>query len=218
MKKLILLLLVGFVCISKPFFSSLLDTQYIKEVLTAHASWADSHAAENDYLGVGLLYYTLVYIAKAKTCVCLGSGGGFVPRLIRQAQRDLNISNAETILVDGNMGNYGRPDWLCDDSFFKQQFPDIQIITDTTYNALTTIKLKNRIDYLHVDADHSLAGVLEDFENYLPFMSEHGIITFHDTAGNLPCAEIVNILRCRGHQITNFRLFGAGTALLYLDD
>ena len=36
------------------------------------------------YLGDGLLVYTIVQYMKAKTCVVLGSGGGFIPRIISQ--------------------------------------------------------------------------------------------------------------------------------------
>ena len=40
-------------------------------------------------LAAGMIYYSLAYSLKARTCVNLGSGGGFVPRMLRQAQRDL---------------------------------------------------------------------------------------------------------------------------------
>jgi len=70
---------------------------------------------------------------------------------------------------------------------------------------------------LHIDADHTLSGALQDFEDYLPLMAQHGVITFHDTGGKLPCNQIVEVLRSRGYQLTNFRQQGNGTAVLYLD-
>jgi hypothetical protein len=197
--------------------SSLLNTQCIEEVLTFQAKWANSHNAAGNYLGVGLFYYTLVYMAKAQTCVCLGSGGGFVPRIMRQAQRDLQLKNAKTILIDGNMGVFGRPDWISGDTFFRKEFPEIQIIIDTTHNASKILDRSEKINYLHIDADHSLEGVLQDFEDYLPLMARHGIITFHDTGNHLPCSEVIHVLRKRGYPVVNFHNFGAGTAILYLE-
>ena len=86
----------------------LLDRELIAELLTREAPWSDSHGAHDAYLSAGLLYYTLTYAMRAEVAVCLGSGGGFVPRLMRQAQRDAGIAErSRTILVDGNVPDAG---------------------------------------------------------------------------------------------------------------
>ena len=40
-------------------------------------------------MGAGMMYFSLVYYMKARNCVCLGSGGGFVPRIMSQARLEL---------------------------------------------------------------------------------------------------------------------------------
>ena len=82
---------------------TLLNKDFITSMLTVDDPWCSSHGSDNgsDDLNAGLIYYALAYSARAKTCVCLGSGGGFVPRMMRQAQRDLNIEGSRTFLVDG---------------------------------------------------------------------------------------------------------------------
>src|SRR5437660_12068466 len=118
--------------------NELLNKDLITELLTRDAAWEWSHGADGDYLGMGLLYYSLVYALKAKVAVCLGSGGGFVPRLMRQAQRDLGIAAvSRTILIDANKpeAGWGAPEWPAEDSFFRTHFPDVEIIIDTTRNA-----------------------------------------------------------------------------------
>src|SRR5256885_7435483 len=95
--------------------SELLNKDVIGEYLMRDAPWSGSHGADQDYLGMGLLYYAIVYALKAQIAVCLGSGGGFVPRVMRQAQRDLGIGEtSQTILVDGNhpAAGWGSPTWL----------------------------------------------------------------------------------------------------------
>ena len=84
---------------------SLVDKEFIKSYLTASDPWCKSHgsAEGSEDLGAGILYYSLAYAYKSKTCVCLGSGGGFVPRLMRQAQRDLDLQGSRTLLVDGTL-------------------------------------------------------------------------------------------------------------------
>ena len=71
----------------------MLNRAVIREELHHDAKWFESHGSDGkEYLGGGMLYYTMAYITRAKVCVCLGSGGGFVPRLMVQAQRDLQAS------------------------------------------------------------------------------------------------------------------------------
>ncbi len=37
-----------------------------------------------------------------------------------------------------------------------------------------------RIDFLFIDGDHSYDGVSQDYERYLPFLSDNGVVAFHD--------------------------------------
>ena len=164
--------------------SSLLNKDFITSHLLKDASWAYSHGADQDngFLGTGLLYYTIAYMLRAKLCVCIGSGGGFVPRLMRQAQRDLGMEYARTVLIDADEGKWSRPDWIDKTSFFRSNYSDIEIIIDKSSNVFNYGTTKEwKIDYLHIDGDHSHRGSLEDFQNYKMLMSPRGIITFHDT-------------------------------------
>lgn len=73
---------------------------------------------------MGLIYYGFVYAQQAEVAVCLRLGGGFVPRMMRQAQRDLGIADrARTILVDANrpQAGWGAPAWLDEQLVFPSQ-------------------------------------------------------------------------------------------------
>src|SRR5207245_391775 len=114
---------------------SLLDRALIADLLTREAPWRGRHGAEETYVGAGLLYYTLTYTLRAEVAVCLGSGGGFVPRLMRQAQRDAGIAvRSRTILVDGDVpdAGWGSPQWLEPDSFFRVHYPDVELVLEST--------------------------------------------------------------------------------------
>tara|TARA_R110002153_G_scaffold113202_1_gene255521 strand:- start:444 stop:1049 length:606 start_codon:yes stop_codon:yes gene_type:complete len=142
---------------------------------------------------------------RAKTCVCLGSGGGFIPRIISQARIDLHehgIFDGEksmewgdcgtTILVDASNGIGGYTDWIDKDSFFRKNFP-CRIILDTTENAYYNFFVKEdiKIDYLHIDAGHSYKDVKNDFELYSKILSPNGIISIHDTDESFEKEHIV---------------------------
>lgn len=200
---------------------SLLDSDYIVNYLTAQAPWSEGHGAGGKYLGMGCLYYALVYILQARTAVCLGSGGGFVPRMMRQAQRDLAMADtARTILVDGNCPErgYGWPAWLPEDSFFRRQFADIEIVLKTTRDAAEQIfaPVRTSIDYLHIDADHSFECALEDFMLYRQFLHPGSLVTLHDT--RLPGAgvrSVVDYLRARlDCDVVDLPDVGTGTAVV----
>ena len=49
-----------------------------------------------------------------------------------------------------------------------------------TYNRLTKLLNNSKIDLLFIDGDHSYLGVKKDFEIYKSFVSDKGIIAFHD--------------------------------------
>ena len=155
--------------------------------------WSD--VATDLHLGDGLMIYSLIMFNRAKVCVCIGSGGGFIPRLMTQARMDLwsqeifegNNSPewgdiGTTIIVDAANGIGGNNDWTKEDSFLRKHFHP-QIILETSERAYYDYFVRQdiKIDYLHIDGDHSYEGVKLDFELYSEIMSENGIITIHDT-------------------------------------
>ena len=186
----------------------LLNKEYIKQYLTNnHTIDADNniildpvkyrwtHGATDLHLGDGMLIYSLILFNRAKTCVCIGSGGGFIPRLMTQARRDLweqgifeGNNSAEwgdigtTIIVDAANGVGGFTDWTEENSFLRKHF-DPQVILETSERAFYDYFVRHgmKIDYLHIDGDHSYNGVKKDFDLYSTIMSENGIITIHDT-------------------------------------
>ena len=154
-----------------------------------------THGATDKHLGDGMIIYAIIQYMRAKTCVCLGSGGGFIPRIISQARIDLHEQeifdgnkamewgdSGTTILVDASNGVGGYTDWVDKNSYFRKTFP-CRVILDTTENAYYNFFVKEdiKIDYLHIDAGHTYEDVKNDFELYSKILSPHGIITIHDT-------------------------------------
>jgi hypothetical protein len=139
--------------------------------------------------------YSFIQYIRAKTCVCLGSGGGFIPRIMTKARMDLHEQGifegdndynwgdiGTTIVVDAANEVGGHVDWLDTDSFYRKTFCP-RIINETTEKAYYNFFVKEdiRIDYLHIDAGHSYEDVKQDFELYSKLLSDKGIISIHDT-------------------------------------
>lgn len=189
----------------------LFDKEYIKQYLTNNHKIDDdgnmilqpvkyrwTHGATDFHLGDGLLIYSLIMFNRAKVCVCIGSGGGFMPRLMTQARMDLFSQGifegngapewgdiGTTIIIDADNGVGGFTDWTAKNSFLRQHFQP-QVILETSEKTFYDyfVRQEIKIDYLHIDGDHSYEGVKKDFELYSTIMSENGIITIHDTDQN----------------------------------
>jgi hypothetical protein len=208
--------------------NSLLDSDFITSHVTVGDPWCASHGSGQDStdLGAGILYYALAYAHRARTCVCLGSGGGFVPRLMRQAQRDLEMADSRTILVDGagavtepGRAIWGRPSWLAEDSPFRRNYPEIELRLQLTADAFHEFFEPNqlKIDFLHIDADHHYEGAKLDWDLYSTLVVPEGVITLHDTVNfREPCGVprlVEEIQRDDRFQIVNFPI-SFGTAVV----
>lgn len=202
--------------------SPLLSPEVISERLLREATFAEGHGAAGDFLGGGLLYYTLAYAAAASTCVCIGSGGGFVPRLMRQAQRDLGLSESTTHLVDANLGSagWGQPTWLAGESFFRRTYSEVVIHLMTSAQAAATVFAEGGLDYVHIDGDHTYEGCRSDFEAFAPLLSPGGTLTLHDTAyhhtyDHCGVQRVVEELRRDDrYDVVDFPAWGAGVAIV----
>ena len=132
---------------------------------------------------------------RAKVCVCLGSGGGFVPRIMTQARFDLYNQGifegngdytwgdiGTTYLIDACNGIGGPNDLDNEDSFFRKNFYP-RFIKSTSIDAYYDFFVRQdiQIDFLFIDGDHSYEGVKIDFELYSNLLSPTGIIMLHDT-------------------------------------
>ena len=180
---------------------SILNYDYIKTFICGNEGeevpYRWSHGATWMNLGDGLIIYTLINFFKLKTLVCLGSGGGFIPRIMSQARYDLSVEgfydevsmewgdNGSTYVVDACNDFNGKVDWEKEDSFFRKHFHP-KFIKQTTEKAYYDFFVKQdiKIDLLHIDADHTFEGIKKDFELYSKIMNKGGIITIHDTDKN----------------------------------
>lgn len=179
----------------KKYLTNNLEFDYRGEEETNPVPYRWSHGATDTHLGDGLIIYSLIQYMRAKVCVCLGSGGGFIPRIMTQARYDLYKQNifegnpdfnygdiGSTYIVDAMNGIGGVVDWFAEESFFRRTFHP-RIINSTTEEAFYDFFVLQdiKIDYLHIDAGHSYENVKEDFDLYSQIMSENGIISMHDT-------------------------------------
>jgi hypothetical protein len=175
------------------------NQEYIKTHLTNNLTtpvpYRWTHGATDLHLGDGLIVYSIIQHMRAKNCVCIGSGGGFIPRIMTQARYDLHQQGifegnsdynwgdiGATYVIDACNGIGGPNDLENEDSFYRKSFHP-RFIKSTSekayYDFFTRQDIK--IDVLFIDGDHSYEGVKLDFELYSKILSPKGIILIHDT-------------------------------------
>jgi hypothetical protein len=157
-----------------------------------------THGATELHMGDGLIVYSIIQHMRAKNCVCIGSGGGYIPRIMTQARIDLHQQNifegngdynwgdiGVTYVVDACNGIGGPNDLENENSFYRKNFyPRFIKATseDAYYNFFILQDIK--IDFLFIDGDHSYQGVKKDFVLYSKLLTDKGIIVIHDTDFN----------------------------------
>jgi hypothetical protein len=175
------------------------NQEYIKTHLTNNLTtpvpYRWTHGATDLHLGDGLIVYSIIQHMRAKNCVCIGSGGGFIPRIMTQARYDLHQQGifegnsdynwgdiGATYVVDACNGIGGPNDLENEESFYRKSFYPrfIKSTSERAYYDFFVIQ-DIKIDVLFIDGDHSYEGVKLDFELYSKIMSPNGIILIHDT-------------------------------------
>jgi len=68
---------------------------------------------------------------------------------------------------------------------FRARFGDVSVINGDSHDALTKQQVidslnGDKLDFLFIDGDHTLAGVKKDYEMYSTLVCEGGWIAFHD--------------------------------------
>jgi hypothetical protein len=178
------------------------NNEYIRKNITNNndepVPYRWTHGATDLHMGDGIIVYSLIQHMRAKNCVCIGSGGGFIPRIMTQARVDLhkqkifdgNSDNnwgdiGSTYLVDACNGIGGPNDLENESSFFRGTFYP-RLIKATSVDAYHDFFIRQdiKIDLLWIDGDHSYEGVKTDFYLYSKILSDNGVIIIHDTDSN----------------------------------
>ena len=195
----------------------LLDPVVVSSICD-RADFAGSHGDTGDHHGVGPLYWLLPYSLRAKRCVCLGSGGLYVPRWMAQAQRDCGTAaTGSVILVDAQLEvapGWGKPSWV--NSPLLAAWPEIHPVHALAEDRVLAAS-SAPFEYLHIDADHRYETVRQDLAIWLPQLAEGGLVTVHDTldhaAGLGVRQALLELLAARAWSAIEFPV-AAGTVVL----
>ncbi|ACB23222.1 class I SAM-dependent methyltransferase [Methylobacterium radiotolerans] len=129
--------------------------------------------------------FSLIKIDRPRTFVELGVFNGASMIAACSAARNYNTDTVcygiDTWQGDEHAGLYEGDKIYADlTKTLAEIYPPARLLRGTFESQLGRFK-DGTIDLLHIDGLHTYSAVKQDFDNWLPKMSERGIVLFHDT-------------------------------------
>lgn len=157
---------------------------WIDQVLSDDNLSGMGHAQNREFgsLGLGWLYYGMARIVKPTTAVVIGSFRGFVPLVLGRALADEGAG--KVIFIDPSLvDNFWREPANVQAHFSKFGLTNIEhhCLTTQEFVGSTTYRNLGEIGLVFIDGYHSQEQARFDFEAFRPFVSERGVILFHDS-------------------------------------
>jgi hypothetical protein len=88
----------------------------------------------------------------------------------------------DTWVGDDHSGIYGSEVFDAVHGYNEKTYPTFSQLIRSTFDDACDHFEDGSIDLLHIDGHHTYEAVRQDFESWLPKMSERGIVLFHDIA------------------------------------
>lgn len=132
----------------------------------------------------------LMEILRPNVLVELGTLYGVSYCAFCQAVKDLQLPTecygVDTWEGDGNIASIEPQAFEELSSYHDPRYGTFSKLLRSTFRGALELFEDGTIDVLHIDGFHSYDAVKEDFENWLPKMSQRGVILFHDIAVQEP--------------------------------
>jgi hypothetical protein len=152
----------------------------------AYSYWVPTRLVLSAWLQHGPFAAWIVSVLRPKVIAELGTHNGYSFFTFCEVARRLRLSTncyaVDTWQGDDQAGFY-------DDSIFDdvndvrtRLYPDMAVLLRGYFSDYVGSFPDGSIDLLHIDGRHGYEDVVEDFESWLPKLSQSGVVMFHDIA------------------------------------
>ncbi len=165
------------------------NRRFIRNLMVAFKADEYGHEANYEHgdLGYGWIHYGLIRQQKPKRILCVGSRHGYIPAVLAQACKDNGFGKVDFVDAgfdqDESGGWTGVGYWrtshgrLAFAKYGLDQYLSLFVMLNTDFAKKYP---KNTYDYIYIDGDHSLKGVILDFKLFWPRLIKGGYMSFHD--------------------------------------
>ena len=173
------------------------DTQLVPHLLDASLMFPDRISPIDSWHRHIPFAFFIMSLMSPRVFVELGTHRGDSYSAFCQAARRFNLEircyAVDTWEGDEHAGYYGDEVFNEFASFHEAVYAEFSRLLRMRFDQALKIFSNGEIDLLHIDGLHTYEAVRDDYESWLPKMSDSGVILFHDT--NAPEKESFGVGR-----------------------
>lgn len=146
--------------------------------------WAPQHIVESAWLEHAPFAFWLMEVVRPAVFVELGTHAGFSFLAFCQAAQRLRLPTAcyaiDTWEGDDHAGFYGEQIFAALSGIQGRHYSAFSRLMRARFDEALVHFTDGEIDLLHIDGRHGYDDVVEDYTSWLPKVSGHGVVLFHD--------------------------------------
>ena len=200
-----------------------LETDPLSPVLRPSMFWTPERLAPSAWLEHVPFAFWLIDVLRPRIIVELGTHYGVSYSAMCQAVKSLGLATScfavDTWKGDEQAGFYSEDVYRDLASFHDLRYSAFSRLMRLTFDEALLNFEDGSIDLLHIDGRHTYEAVRHDYELWLPKLSTHAVLLFHDTNVHAENFGVHQLWREISENRTHFEfLHGNGLGILGFDD
>ena len=153
--------------------------------LSSAAFWMPEFMGESAWIEHAPFAFWLVDVLRPSVFVELGTFHGFSYLAVCQAVQRIQLATrcyaVDTWKGDEHAGFYDDSIFANLESYHDPRYSSFSRLVRSTFDDALKNFDRETIDLLHIDGRHFYQDAKQDFEAWLPKLSNRGVVLFHDT-------------------------------------
>ncbi len=176
--------LAGNLARQTPSDSDMERASRLRALLTPSSFWSPLYLEESAWLDHGAFAFWLIETVKPRSFVELGTHGGYSYFAMCQTVKALRLPTrcyaVDTWQGDEHAGFYGEDIYRRVNDHNERHYASFSRLVRCTFAEALQQFTDGSIDLLHIDGRHFYEDVKEDYESWLPKLSDRAVVIFHD--------------------------------------
>ncbi len=176
--------LAGTLARQTPSDSETERANHLRALLSPSSFWSPLYLEESAWLDHGAFAFWLIEAVRPRSFVELGTHGGYSYFAMCQTVKALGLPTrcyaVDTWQGDEHAGFYGEDIYRRVHDHNERHYASFSRLVRCTFADALQHFSDGSVDLLHIDGRHFYEDVKEDYESWLPKLSDRAVIIFHD--------------------------------------
>ncbi len=176
--------LAGTLARQTPSDSETERANHLRALLSLSSFWSPLYLEESAWLDHGAFAFWLIEAVRPRSLVELGTHGGYSYFAMCQTVKALGLPTrcyaVDTWQGDEHAGFYGEDIYRRVHDHNERHYASFSRLVRCTFAEALQHFSDGSVDLLHIDGRHFYEDVKEDYESWLPKLSDRAVIIFHD--------------------------------------